>query len=158
MQPDALRGDTAGEPSANNPSITLADEVRSLLADWITRRDATRGPNNLPLLYLANPNAVLGLWPSNIALYTTLDFSPKCLSQWALTPEARIGPHRDDLWEQQPFAVGVSARNCSSAPTLSDLQKNASSGPYPSTREAPGVDYLLPYWMAVYLGVLPKPA
>ena len=24
-------------------------------------------------------------------------------------------------------------------------------------REGPGVDYLLPYWLAVYLGVLPKP-
>lgn len=24
-------------------------------------------------------------------------------------------------------------------------------------REDPGVDYLLPYWMGVYLGVLPEP-
>ncbi|MGZ8795691.1 MAG: hypothetical protein ACXW0F_13765 [Gaiellaceae bacterium] len=24
-------------------------------------------------------------------------------------------------------------------------------------RESPGVDYLLPYWIAVYLGVMPKP-
>lgn len=160
VQPDALRGDVASEPSANNPQISLADEIRSLLAEWVTRRNESPGPNHTPYLNLAEPDYVLGLWPDNIGLYTTLDFDPKCLSRWALPPQARKGQHHDNLWEAEPFGVGITARNCNSTvrPTQAGLQRSSSSGIYPSNREAPGVDYLLPYWMAVYLGIVPKPA
>ena len=37
-------------------------------------------------------------------------------------------------------------------PTLEEVQMCGSD----PKREGPGVDYLLPYWLAVYLGVLPK--
>ena len=158
VQPEALRGDAASEPSASNPTITVADEVRSLLADWLVRRDAQRGPNLGAYAMISESGAAAQLRmlrQGDTAVYTTLDLKPKCVAKWAPMPSQRIGRGRDFLWEQHPFALGIGSGSCGSGANVTTAAIRSKSGN--ATREGAGVDYLLPYWMGVYLGVFPKP-
>jgi hypothetical protein len=156
--PEALRGDALAEPAPSNAGITLSAEVRSLLADWLVRRDAQKGPNLGPYAMISQAGAAEQLdilRRGDAAIYTLIDLKPRCLAKWAPMPHQRVGYSRDFLWEQHPFPLGVGRSDCSSQPNVTTASIREKSGK--ATREGAGVDYLLPYWMGVYLGVFPKP-
>jgi hypothetical protein len=75
-----------------------------------------------------------------------------------LPVHGRIGDGMDFVWQRSPFGVGVHLHDsrrpfCEQTPPTPEHIMTCGSDP---GREGPGVDYLLPYWLSVYLGVLPK--
>lgn len=173
---DILDGvSAASSPSASNPSISLGDEVKSDLADWITRWRYVKGSNGMPrnatspaaAAYLAQ------LWrgsssSDDVKLYTDTNGSSSWSVSYPLPVWARTGNGTDFVWQRSPFGSGVdppsskrtaraeitgTSYTCSTTPP-SAAQIMACSAD--ATREGPGIDYLLPYWLAVYLNVLPS--
>ena len=79
--------------------------------------------------------------------------SPRCRS-------GRAAAQRQDyMWQKDPFTLAAGECACPArgigGPPGGDTLATTGASP---RREGPGVDYLLAYWMAVYLGVLPPDA
>jgi hypothetical protein len=64
----------------------------------------------------------------------------------------------DFMWQREPFQVGMSeSTRKPGAPPPDEMEVlNSGAGGLMRLREGPAVDYLLAYYMAVYLGVIPK--
>jgi hypothetical protein len=109
--------------------------------------------NGLPTDKVSDPYFLLGLWPNNAKLYTRLDGGQYYIAPYALAVDKRIGDGIDFAWQRDPFQLGFKVEPHRSAPTIDEVMKAGDPN-----REGLGVDYLLAYWLAVYLGVLPKPS
>lgn len=145
--------------SALNPSLTLRDEIVAVLADWIDRRLGVPGPNQLPLDDMS-PAAIAfqqSLFPRYVGRYKGIELTESWQSTSALPVDGRAATNMDFVWQRHPFNIGYpnSARTATQ-PTAEQVRDSGAKASH-RLRESPGVDYLLPYWIAVYLGVLPKP-
>lgn len=120
---------------------TVADEVRSLLWEWLRRRDQVAGPNDLPRKETPFAGALESLYPGEVAEYT----SGKWLSIYPLPVDIRPGSGMDFLWQRDPFSTFIEVENGA---------VTGITGDDPSV-EAPGVDFLLAYWMAAYHNIVP---
>lgn len=152
-------------PGSMTPPAPPRGEIPVLLTEWLMRRKQVAGQDGLPLNRVANPKFQKDLWPAMIDVYTAASadsgVSRGYQAKMPLPVWARIGDGMDYVWQRSPFGVAVHL-NDSSRP-FCDPQKTPPTensiyvcGSDPG-REGPGVDYLLPYWMGIYLGVLPKP-
>jgi hypothetical protein len=158
---------SASSPSASNPSLTFGQEIQSDLAGWIARWHYTgadfNAPNQMPRNATSTHAAtdLAALWPKNeVKLYTNTVGDKAWLSTYPLPPEDRTGDGMDFSWQKSPFSAGVAApgssqtaagQKCSTTnPTPAQIKACSSD----SAREGPAVDYLLPYWVAVYLHLL----
>lgn len=152
VQDPGARAAAAEAPGRSNPSLTLAREARSLLQEWVKRRDLVPGPNGLPRDDVAEPGYHAGLAPEATSVYLTLDGKQLCVADYALPVWGRLGKDLEFAWQKDPFLTGIPVAKCESqaAATLAELRQKVDE-----SRESPGVDYLLPYWLGVYLGLLP---
>jgi len=168
------RSIVAGQPSGSNPSLSLQDEIKSILAEWLVRRDAVNAGDGLPLNIVADPSYQANLFNQDthtsesggVAPYDALDGSRSYVATFALPMSARNGAGLDFAWERGPFDVALSphdkdhpacaiilrARGFSPASVSANWIRKCGSDL--GNQEAPGVDYLLAYWIAVYLGIL----
>ena len=152
IEPPENRAQTAGSLSGSNPDLVLRDEIKATLAEWLERLGKVRTANGLPSDRVPDPAYQVGLWPQSIQLYTALDESKAYLAKFALPIYGRIGDGMDFVWQRDPFRLGLDThRNPLSPPTDAEILDHGGD----HNREGPGVDYLLAYWMALYLGVLP---
>jgi hypothetical protein len=161
------------DPSPANPSLTIANEAKADLADWVTRWTAVKNSAGMPMNVTPDPAAnylFSHVWAKDeVGLYKGIITTDTIGAQswnatYALPLWARTGDGMDFAWQRSPFGVGVAAPgasqnwsggSCAKAPPVSpDQIKACSASP---KREGPGVDYLLPYWLGVYLKVLPTP-
>jgi len=143
-------------PSGSNPHLSLQDEVKSTLAEWLTRWEHVKTGQNLPTSALADPQYELDRWPADVAPYTQLDGKKIYLCKFAMPVYGRADSGMDYAWQRSPFGVAIRSNfDSAGTPTAEDLKSFI--GPGPPLREGPGVDYLLAYWLAVYLTVLPVP-
>ena len=117
-----------------DPSMTVSKEIRSVLQDWIRRYDIVKTSSGMPTGAFADPNFQASLSPTDVATFVGFDGSTRQLATFALPVTARTGSDKDFVWQRHPFDPSGSRPN----------------------RVHPGVDYLLAYWMAVYLGILPE--
>lgn len=161
VQTPAERAAMANSPAPTNAGISLAEEIRSLLADWLVRLNDTdiKGPNGLPRNDIANWQDQSGLWPRDVTLYAPLDGSkPRWVAQYALPISKRIGRGMDFMWQREPFqaAMSESLRKPGAPPPDQTEILNSGAGGLMRLREGPAVDYLLAYYMAAYLGLVPK--
>ena len=144
-------GRSASAPAPSNPQIPLSSEIASLLSEWLQRWQKVKAPDSpFPLNTVPNPQDIQWLWqqPQHFVFYSGLEGNSKqVFSTFALPLESRPGD-RDYLWEDPPFDTGVDVSSLTSG---APGPKQIASAPY---RESPAVDYLLAYWMAVYLGLL----
>jgi len=164
VEPPSQRTATAASPSGTNMSISLADEIKSILEEWLERRKRVVVVSGLPRNILADFNFQKGLRPNNVALYHPLlgdTRKPFDLATYTLPIWGRIGYGMDFVWQRHPFSV-IPA-DCPNIPldlpdpSIIDSKRIIECGSDWRRREAPGVDYLLTYWMGAYLDVLPKP-
>ena len=151
----------ANSPAPTNVQISLADEIRSLLAEWLVRLNdpEIKGPNGLPRDDIADWQYQSGLWPRDVTLYAPLDGSkPRWVAQYALPISKRIGRGMDFMWQREPFQVAMSEslRKSGAPPPDQTEILNSGAGGLMRLREGPAVDYLLAYYMAAYLGLVPK--
>lgn len=166
----ADRAAVLNEHGLSNPHLTLADETKGILAEWLHRRDLVKASDGLPLNNVADPGYQANLFThGGIAPYTTIMGDHIYAAKYAMPVYARDGNGLDFAWERGPFNVALDPHSdragCSAS--LGPLARHGSAtalqnqilkcGSDLSNQEAPGVDYLLAYWMAVYLDVLPKP-
>ena len=164
----AMVANSQPDPPAPNPmAAPLKEQIKTVLAEWLQRRQRVVAQDGLPLNVVATPEFQRDLWKTNdVAVYASAGYDTsdgasigkRYVSKFALPVWGRIGDGMDFVWQRNPFDVGVhfqdSARPACAVtpPTVGEI-KICGSDP---NREGPGVDYLLPYWLAVYLGVLPK--
>jgi hypothetical protein len=154
-QPSAERQAVAAGPAPSNPSISLADEVQALLGEWLKRRDLVRGPNGLPLNDVPDWEHQAALWPGGVAVYTTIEGRTIYVAKHALPVWGRVGRGMDFAWQKHPFEVGMDEKKRVAGAPRPDRQEVISKGApgLHRTREGPGVDYLLAFYLAQYLGV-----
>jgi hypothetical protein len=163
---DVLTGAaSATDRSASNPSLTLADETKSDLNDWLTRWSLVKNGNGMPTNTTSATAAatLASLWPKLVGSYSNPFGGRGTFAKLPLPVYDRIGDGMDFVWQRSPFSLGVDPRGsqrvvkgekCSSSPPTAAQVAACSSE---SQREGPGVDFLLPYWLAVYLKILPAP-
>jgi hypothetical protein len=159
IEPPARRPVVAQEPSGSNPAITLAQEIRSLLCEYLERRTLLIGTGTgLPRNQIADPGFQVGVWPGDVALYTSLNLQEGGTGRsyevrFAMPMKARVGNGIDFAWQRSPFgyALKPGSSTCGKPPTVEKV-RTCGSAP---RREGPGVDYLLAYWLGRYLGVVP---
>ncbi|MDF0644454.1 MAG: hypothetical protein P0111_10510 [Nitrospira sp.] len=161
VQAPPERAAMAGSPAPTNARMSLADEIRSLLSDWLVRLNdpQIKGPNGLPRNDIADTAFQSGLWPRDVTLYAPIDGSrPRWVANYALPVSKRIGRGMDFMWQREPFqaAMSESKRTPGALPPDETEVLASGAGGLMRLREGPGVDYLLAYYMAVYLGVIPK--
>ena len=158
---DVLDGaSTGGDPSAAMPGSTLAQEITTVLGEWIVRWQASKDSAGLPTDAEVDAKDVAALWPGGVTTYTTLFGGTPIVAKSALPVQERVGNGIDFAWERDPFSTGVSAATgkCgASAQVAPDPTLLTACAGEPS-REGPGVDYLLAYWLARYTGVLSVPS
>jgi len=141
------RAAALAEPSGFFPQISLRSETRELIEGWLMRRDCIAGSHHLPrsrppdpayLRSLAGKNAV------NPAVnYTAVgEMEPmgSLMTKWALPVSKRVGT--DFLWQRPPFNTAM--HKCPKSPIVSAQNPR---------NESPGIDYLLPFWIAQYVGL-----
>lgn len=164
---------TASSPSASNPSMTLGAEITSDLADWLTRWNAVKGPDGMPRNVTSASSAqyLAKLWaanPPDVVAYTDTNRNQGWLADFVVPLWARPGNGMDFVWQRSPFGAGVdgpgSGRKASdrvtrqsyacaaTPPSAAQLALCSAEG----SREGPGIDFLLPYWLGTYLKVLPN--
>ena len=163
----------ASSASASNPSMTRGGEITSDLADWLTRWNAVKGPNGMPrnVTSAAAAQYLAKLWttnPQDVVAYTDTNRNQGWLADFVVPLWARPGNGMDFVWQRSPFGAGVdgpkSSRRASDAvtrrsyacgarpPSAAQLALCSAEG----SREGPGIDFLLPYWLGTYLKVLPN--
>jgi len=171
---------TSSSPSAANPQLTFGDEIKGDIADWVTRWNAVKDPDSMPRNVTSESAAVYlkGLWPDYVRLYTNIPggvtgpLSQSWRSTYPLPLQDRIGSGMEFIWQNTPSEagldwpppgrhvspIGLSPRpqtfDCSTNPPTTTQLVLCSSE---SNSQSPGVDYLLAYWLAVYLKVLTAP-
>jgi hypothetical protein len=154
-EPEDRRPDVRRAPSQSNPDVTLEEEVQLVLGEWVRRWMLVKGPNGGPLHKVADAAHQLQLWPDDFGKFKLLDGRTFCLAKYALPVDGRMGKDKDFMWQREPFRISVSAAGCKRSPRP-DAEQILKLGSRSSKRESPGIDYLLAYWFAVYLGILPQ--
>jgi hypothetical protein len=159
--PGAERAAVRDGPSDAFADMTMGDQVRSSLFEYLIRRELQGGPLGRPTNANSGQAASFqaSLWPDRVARFVAFDGTPVCLATAAMPVWARSGSRQDYMWQKDPFAVAAGESACAQRgiggpPSTGSLLSHGTS----PKREGPGVDYLLAYWMAVYLGVLPAGA
>jgi hypothetical protein len=158
VQVPADRAGMAAGPAPATPGVSLANEIQSLLNEWLIRRNRIMGPNGLPRNDVAYWEYQRDLWPRGVSLYAALGGKPKWISNNALPIWGRIGRGMDFMWQRDPFQVGMDEgmrRPGAPPPDQMEILRNGAQGIH-RQREGAAVDYLLAYYLAVYLGVIPK--
>jgi hypothetical protein len=102
-----------------------------------------------------------GLWGTDIRLYTDTTGTQSWLVDFPLPLVYRKGEGMDFMWSRPPFEAGIdrpgsvprtaNGFGCGTTPPTAAQIKACSSEPL---REAPGADFLLAYWLVVYLHVI----
>jgi len=142
--------------AGSNPSMHLPEEIKGILVEWLERRDRVKETNGLPTNDVPDPQSIVDLWndqPDQIQKYTASDGSSSYIAKFALPVDQRVGGIMEFTWQNDPFRLGVPGTKAPGKLTLQEAKVTAEP-----RRECTGVDYLLTYWIAVYLGILPKPA
>jgi hypothetical protein len=150
--------------SGSNPGLPLSAEIQSTLAEYVRRLGLVKARNGLPTDHFPDPAFQLGLWPTQAQPYTWLfGGNQSYIAPFALAVDQRIGNIMEFLWQNDSFTLMFDPSSNPPLPATgvtlqsAQVQKDIANNSEP-TRECSGADYLLPYWLAVYLGVLPKPA
>ena len=148
--------------------LTTGQEIQSDLGDWQTRwsYDKNQNGDEMPTNDTSAQAAqqLTSYWLTNrVAGYSNgLGESGSVVSS-VVPLQYRTGDGMDFVWQKGPFGPGVDASSskrtedgykCGSRPpTWQQIRSCSSAHP---RREGSGIDFLLPYWVAVYLGVLPR--
>jgi hypothetical protein len=152
------RPGVARSPSVSDPALSLQDEIRRILEEWLARREKVRAPSGLPRNDVPDPAFQVSLWPRHVAIYKDLQGGGGTYqATYALPVDGRIGRGMDFLWQRSPFDVGMKSDRKRSDPPPTEAEIRAEGAGIHKYREGPGVDYLLAYWLSVYLGVLASP-
>lgn len=158
VQTPAERAAIAASPSSSNSLTSLTDEIKALLNGWLIRRSRVLGPNGLPRNDVADWQYQSRLWPRDVSLYASFGQNPKWIANFALPIWGRVGQGMDFMWQRHPFQVGMDEkmrRPGAPPPDQTEVLENGAPKQH-RLREGAAVDYLLAYYLAVYLGVLPK--
>lgn len=116
-----------GSVPGTNPA--LAGETRELLRLWL-RRPMRAVPQNLQGIEL--------VWHTPLGSERAIQ-----IARYPIPVDRRIGSGGDFLWQRSPFFVGIHSNG-------TGMVGGGGNG----TEEQGGVDYILPYWMARYFGVI----
>lgn len=160
VQAPADRAAAAATVAPGSPadrSVTLGDEIRTLLNDWLARRNLVAGPNGLPRNDVPDWRYQAALWPRDVSLYASPGAKPQWVANFPLPLTGRIGRGMDFLWQRHPFQVGMDEkvrRPGAPPPEQAEILRTGAPGVHPR-REGPGVDYLIAYYLARYLGIVP---
>lgn len=133
--------------SAFSCHLTVREETRALLREWLIRRCCIRGPRGLPTERPPDPRYLQRLVsadsPNPAVQYTMVgEHAPGAhlITKWALPVQKRPGNTMDFVWQRPPFSTDMCL--CGGIPKV---------GAGKPELEGPALDYLLPYWMAAYL-------
>jgi hypothetical protein len=159
---------SATSRSLSNPGLSLGDEIKSDLAGWIARWNTVKEANGMPRNATSDGAAsyLAQLWPNSVKLYKDGNGNKSWQVTYPLPLEDRIGAGMEFVWQIPPFQAGIDPPGTSrtAAPPGSNVNRYTCSATPPTegqivacsseaSQEGPGVDYLLPYWLGLYLHV-----
>jgi hypothetical protein len=157
QEPTARAAALDGASAFGQSGVTLRTEIQSVLGEWLDRRNAVASPIHpeLPMNRVPDVPYLLGLWPDDVGRYVTQAGEDRVYTRKALPVSKRLGRNMEFVWEKQPFEPGFLHEEAQSArPTELQVREKGERNEHRRT-EGPGVDFLIAYWLAVYLGVVP---
>jgi hypothetical protein len=140
--------------AGSNPALPLSAEILGILVEWLERRKKVAEPDCLPTNHVPDAEYIVNLWnqhPDKVELYPAPEGSAFYISNFARRVDHRVGGIMEFTWQNHPFDLGLAGK-----PNGPLTLKEALNSDEPF-RELSGVDYLLPFWIAVYLGILQAP-
>jgi hypothetical protein len=150
-------------PSGSNPGLPLKEEIQSTLAEYVQRLGMAKASNGMPTSAFPDPAGQLTLWPDQAQPYTQLfEANRSYIAPYCLPVYERNGSIMEFIWQNDPVTLMFSPDSVPPLPEtgvtlqMQQIQQDIANNSDPN-RECSGLDYLLPYWLAVYLGVLPTP-
>ncbi len=154
-KPASQRPATLAADSRFDPDVTLSQEIKAVLGEWVSYRDLVKGDGDLPLGAVPNSRFLYDLWPNEIGEYTTLLGADSYLAVNALPVWARVGQSKEFMWQRYPFETGMKhdRSGLGARPQEDEIIERGAKKDF-AQREYPGVDYLIAYWLARYLDVL----
>jgi hypothetical protein len=167
-----VKAATISSASLSNASLTLGQETTSDLADWVTRWNLVKATNGMPTNATPQSGAdyLTSLWPDYIKIYTNFANDKNWTTTFPIPLQFRTGNGMEFVWQMPPSTAGIESPGSSrtvtapSRPTVGGGPTYLCSATPPtsnqiafcstlSSQESPGVDFLLPYWLGVYLNV-----
>lgn len=137
-----------------DPTMTVGKEIRSLLYEWIQRYEAVKSSTGMPTGAVGDPGfQATQLSAAEVADFVGFDGSIRKLAVFALPLTARTGSNKDFIWQRDPFDTSYrgSVAGCNALPPSPEDVSRCGGRP---NRIHPGVDYLLAYWLARYVGAV----
>lgn len=148
-------------PSGSNPDLPLKEEIQSTLAEYVRRLGMAKASNGMPTSAFPDPAGQLALWPDRAQPYAQLfEGNRSYVAPYCLPVYERNGSIMEFIWQNDPVTLMFSPDSVPPLPAtgvtlqMQQIQQDIKNNSDPG-RECSGLDYLLPYWLAVYLGVLP---
>ncbi len=175
-----VKAATVSSPSPSNPNISFGDETKSDLQDWVTRWNLVKFPNGMPTSATSQAAAayLTALWSpipslSHMQIYTDLSGNKNWTTTYPVPLQDRTGNGMEFVWQMPPSTGGIDSPGstrqattppaigkgpgptyiCSTTPPTAGQIATCSTE---SFEEEPGVDFLLPYWLGVYLNLWPS--
>jgi len=172
-----VKAATASSPSASNPNISFGDETKSDLQDWVTRWNLVKFPDGMPTSATSQAAAayLTALWSpitsqSHMQIYTDLTGNKNWTTTFPVPLQDRTGNGMEYVWQMPPSTGGIDSPGstrqattppaigkgpgptyvCSTTPPTAEQIATCSTE---SFEEEPGVDFLLAYWLGVYLNM-----
>lgn len=161
------RDGALAEPAGYNPSLTVAEETRACLWEWLRRRAAV-AVDGMPREKTPDEAYLKALYPDQVARYepafpnleagpvpTVEEAGPLWACRFALPVDKRPGRKQDFMWQRSPFSTGIRLGRGAFMLSSLSIRRSVTISEGNPDLQAPGVDYLLAVWMAAYLGVIP---
>jgi hypothetical protein len=101
-----------------NTGLTLGEEIRSLLAQWLERSRSVTGPAGLPSQKTPHPERLQALFPDQVALYGRIvpavspeagveETAPVMAATTPVPVPLRPGFETDFMWQRAPFLTDL---------------------------------------------------
>ena len=136
-------------------NLNFQQETVLLLRQWLQRREDLGGQM---VQRTPDPNYLLNsLTPDLLATYNHLGTNIPMMSTFALPVHKRPGLSMDFCWQRSPFLTSLTPVPTTSPPRTqcgdrSNVARSLNMGCCDTV--SPGLDYLLPFWMAAYLKII----
>jgi hypothetical protein len=141
-------------------AAALAPEVSSLLGEWLERlaKVAAAAPGGFPTNKIPDSSTFAQHWLETVQPFQPLSGGMPYMTRYPFPLRLRAGDS-DFLWETNPFKTGLhvgSSGSCAVPQGIAAMSKQLDDCASAAWREGAAIDFLLPYWMSSYFGLMPK--
>jgi hypothetical protein len=139
-------------------AASVGPEISSLLGEWLERLPKVSAASGFPTNKIPDSETFAKEWLNTVQTYQPLGGGLSYQTRFPFSLQLRAGDS-DFLWEANPFKTGLhvgTSGSCAVPQGVRPVPRQLDECASAAWREGAAIDFLLPYWMSAYLGLLPK--